>query len=731
MIGCASIPNQSSNHENSNHNKPSSVYDGSAITAMKQGEISSQVGAKKHTCEPYALDNNICRWRTYTCKPNQIIINKIEYKENYLQATLCNIENLSAEQATHAIGIQLKERIGNATSDNYGIYKTDSPYLFAEIQEYDKNNLKLYYLYSITPNSNWYGTLPIENTALYIEKLNTYTQGYSFLPLATCPSDKYRDEFIQTLQKVRPSPPPKTLHEWDLWRIDKQLFLCGHEDEARAQVLTPIETGRWSALTNTEGLLLSALPNDVKEQIANSLLSMDNREQVQEYLELISKTLNLIENNPEELAHYFEQQLQKSQPTQQQAIFALKTAIQPVLVANQQSPQQCWQQRYSHIQQAYQQRLYATAFYLAVDCKPQVYKQKIDINDNTLNENIDIAVAQIAGNLYKHIGLRHHFKPETNNYDWQAIDRHFANIATYYQGLTEQITVPELFYEITLDNSIKSEFIKGYSYWEGASNSEQEATRQKMLNEATDEVKQLINRRDELLTVIDKAQSAIDNAGSVEYKTQGRSAPSGIVNNTQIWTDRFGIQHTETSYSKQGGQTFGGVTVTIPKDTSDARKLKQQAQNELIDINKRLSYLKTDTLSRYEQMQPKAQKQVFISDKMKWSGYGTVNISATAPTLNYQASDKVSFDFDDPDGYRDEMTELQMLSYHRNDFRLQELFEKLTFPVIKQRVDTWLNTLPDSTHKQLERDLLNTMIVNFTDNYQHTLVKQKLLKTLK
>mgnify|MGYP000753589208 CR=1 FL=1 len=85
--------------------------------------------------------------------------------------------------------------------------------------------------------------------------------------------------------------------------------------------------------------------------------------------------------------------------------------------------------------------------------------------------------------MYKHIGLRHHFKPETNNYDWQAIDRHFANIATYYQGLTEQITVPELFYEITLDNSIKSEFIKGYSYWEGASNSEQEATRQKMLNE--------------------------------------------------------------------------------------------------------------------------------------------------------------------------------------------------------------------------------------------------------
>lgn len=225
-------------------NAPSSVYDGSAVAAMLRGEINEQVGAKKQRCEPDAMKNGVCRVRSYPCKKDLVSINAIYYEKDYLNVRLCNAENLPAEQALQAIGIELKERVINGESEGYGMYATNSPYVFVELREWEKPKLVIYNLYAIAPGTDWYQLLPVQNTAYMIEKLEYNKSGLSFLPLALCPTDPLRDKFIALLQEARRNEPPRMLTPFSLWAIDRQLMLCGHGEEARSQVLQPVEAGR-------------------------------------------------------------------------------------------------------------------------------------------------------------------------------------------------------------------------------------------------------------------------------------------------------------------------------------------------------------------------------------------------------------------------------------------------------------------------------------------------------
>lgn len=707
-------------------NAPSSVHDGSAVAAILRGEINEQVGAKKQRCEPDTMKNGVCRVRSYPCKKDLVSINAIYYEKDFLNVRLCNAENLPAEQALQAIGIELKERVINGDSEGYGMYATNSPYVFVELREWEKPKLVFYNLYAIAPGSDWYQLLPVQNTAYMIEKLESNKTGLSILPLALCPTDPLRDKFIALLQEARRNEPPRMLTPFSLWAIDRQLMLCGHGEEARNQVLQPVEAGRWYAFADAKGKMLTSLPPSIKTSVADTLLKASNYDKARDYLTLLEKSLEILLDKPEELAGYLAKLHQEATTPEQRDVIDSLDQLAQLLPPSPENSEACWQTQYPRVQQAYSQRHYATAFYLAFACAPKKQPLKgTAVMTSALSHEPDIALAQISTALYQQIGLRGAFSREVP-YGWDRVTRRFEQFQYYAQP--SDVTVPELKISIDLGDQIKSESVAGYTRWVGPSVREQEETRQTLLNTATGEANQLLSRREALLAAIDSAQAAIDNAGVIEYRAEGRTAPSGLVNNTRIWTDRFGIQHTETTTSTQGGQTFGGTSLTLKADTSRSRKLKADAQAELEDVNRRLASLKSTTLTRYDTMQPQEQKREEVAATMRWSGTDKVTVRAEVSVLGYRAGEDFSFDFNDSDGYRDAMTELQMLSYKRADFRIEHALDNVTRDIVGQRVAAWLQSLPPSPSKQLEQELLEAAVVSYPVDFQKLMaVKLKLM----
>lgn len=707
-------------------NAPSSVYDGSAVAAMLRGEINEQVGAKKQRCEPDAMKNGVCRVRSYPCKKALVSINAIYYEKDFLNVRLCNAENLPAEQALQAIGIELKERVINGESEGYGMYATNSPYVFVELREWEKPKLVIYNLYAIAPGTDWYQLLPVQNTAYMIEKLEYNKSGLSFLPLALCPTDPLRDKFIALLQEARRNEPPRMLTPFSLWAIDRQLMLCGHGEDARSQVLQPVEAGRWYQFADAKGKMLTSLPLGIKTSIADTLLKVSNYDKARDYLTLLEKSLEILLDKHEELAGYLAKLHQEATTPEQRDVIDSLDQLAQLLPPSPENSEACWQTQYPRVQQAYSQRHYATAFYLAFACAPKkLQPENTAVMTGALSREPDIALAQISTALYRQIGLRGTFSREVP-YGWDRVTRRFEQFQYYAQP--SDVTVPELKISIDLGDQIKSEGVSGYTRWVGPSVREQEETRQTLLNTATGEAKQLLSRREALLVAIESAQAAIDNAGVIEYRTEGRTAPSGLVNNTRIWTDRFGIQHTETTTSTQGGQTFGGTSLTLKADTSRSRKLKADAQAELEDVNRRLASLKSTTLTRYDTMQPQEQKREEVAATMRWSGTDKVTVRAEVSVLGYHAGEDFSFDFNDSDGYRDAMTELHMLSYNRNDFRMEHALDNVTRNIVGQRVASWLQSLPPSPGKQLEQELLEAAVVSYPVDFQKLMaLKLKLM----
>lgn len=671
--------------------------DGSVIEAMKRGETGSSLGAGDTEC--WLTGDRGCHERKRKCRDGETdTIADLMLNAGHAAAEICRGSERPAADTLARFGMQLGERVGSVQRyPGYGIYRTSAPQVFARLRETQPNaprdvRMGLDLLYAIPLGADWRQVLPV---AGYEDLMTSMKEGdFALLPVP-CDADPARDRFIEAVLQTRQNLPASG----DVrvaWALDRQLMLCGREDEARSRVLENVEAGKWPTMKDHSVQWIAAFPES-RPYLVTALLKAENADQAANLLEAYQTAVSFALYSPDVVRDYL---AEGKTSVSDYPMWAFKPLIE--MLVRQDTSDQCWPKRRALAQRAYEQKRYLTALTLGKQCVfTRVNLDEIDKKPKpsaTLSPDVDVALRQTNFALIQAIGLidldwgrksigeegyLSPFWQASNGYDY-----------IYYSDYMASLWLPTIKSTVVVDTSrLSARTVEGHMVTLGPSLSQQEADRQKLLDSATGEARTMIARRDELLATIRRAEQAIAGAGSVEYRTEGRTAPSGIVNNTRIWTDQYGVQHTERTTSQQGGQNFSGTSLTLKSDTSASARLKRQAETELAEVERRLEALKVKTLSRYDAMKAEPPKRQWVDSRFVWEGVAPVTVSVSA--FGRTNTETLEVDFSSDNGADNVMSQLG----NRADERMKETLKRLTQPFIDARLNDWLHQVQGSAEE--------------------------------
>lgn len=679
-------------------------HDGSAAAAFVRGDFDPNLGASDATCIESDASGT-CKKRERRCVDGDVRgFTAIAYDPKRIGFWPCDTQ-FPVDKMMREFDLRLGQQVGTSTDYGKPIYATDNPRIFVELRTAGGLTVNAFYL--IARGADWRVALPLDGSSDpgAVWKLGSL--------VADCPTDRREHILKGTRSELQTA---STLDADRRFLLAAQLSACGEEEEATSHILGSDARSMWDS-ARPNALAIAELSPSLRKLTAHHLLTSPSRSEAAARLDNVARILVDAARGAYWVA-------EGARPNGWIPGPSSAAVFRPYIARLADTGPECWPRREATVRKAAQDGRFATAATLLSTCR-KGERQSITPKAGAPNfsGDADAYRRELARALVLALGRQVVFEPEHLRPNWNPATPLTSRISALTLVDFETLAgLPKMRQSITMDVSgVDIKETAAHSYTVGASEAEQKAEWQRFTGEVTAEAKRLLARRNALREEIAAADAAIKNAKPTEYSRAGSKAPEGTVTTKREWTDRFGVTHTETTTSKQGGQTMGGVRVTVAADTSAAEAKKSAAERELTEVLAKLSALesKAQTKSANTKLTKPETRQARAS--VAYRGFAKVRLSLAA-----DGDEKVRdlrVDFTSSDGAYGAIDQLAQ----KGDDDVTRAFQQLALPVFERKRDELLGHAKGTpTELADERVLLDALLGK--DSPSNDLVSVRLRK---
>lgn len=663
-------------------------HDGSAANAFVRGDFDPSLGASDAACIESDASGT-CKKRQRRCADDDVRgFTEIAFDPKRIEFFPCDT-HFPVGKMMREFDLRLGPQVG--TSMNYGkpVYATDNPRIFVELRT--AGGLTVHAFYLVAKGVDWRGALPLrgKDDPEAPWKLGSY--------VAACPSDQREHILRGTRAELQTA---STTDADRRFLLAAQLSACGQEEEAATHILGTGAGSMWDS-ARPNALAIAELSPSLRRETAHHLLTAPSRSEAVARLDNVARILVDAAQGAYWVA-------EGALPNGWIPGPSSASVFRPYIAKLANTGPECWVRREAAVRKAAQDGRYATAATVLSTCW-QGERQSLTPKGGAANfsGDADAHRRELARVLVLALGRQVSFEPEHLRPNWNPVTPLVGRISALTHVDFENLgALPKMRQSVTLDVSgVDIKETAAHSYSVGPSEAEQKAEWQRFTGEVTAEAKRLMLRRNALLEEIAAADSAIKNAKPTEYRSSASKAPEGTVTTKREWTDRFGVTHTETTTTKQGGQTMGGVRVSVAADTSASEAKKRSAERELAEVLAKLSALESKARTKSANTKLTKPETRTARASVAYRGFAKVRLSLAADG-NEKVGD-LRVDFTSSDGAYGAIDQLAQ----KGDDDVTRSFQQLALPLFERKRDDLLGHAKGSTTELAdERVLLDALI---------------------
>lgn len=663
-------------------------HDGSAAAAFVRGDFDPNLGASDATCIESDASGT-CKKRQRRCADGDVRgFTEIALDPQRIGFWPCDT-HFPVDKMMREFDLRLGQQVGTSTDYGKPVYATDNPRIFVELRT--AGGLTVHAFYLIAKGADWRAALPLKgaNDPEPLWKLGSL--------VADCPSDQREHILKGTRAELQTA---STLGADRRFLLAAQLSACGEEEEATERIFGSDARSMWDS-ARPNALAIAELSPNLRKLTAHHLLTAPSRSEAVARLDNVARILVDAARGAYWVA-------EGSLPNGWIPGASSAAVFRPYIARLADTGPECWSRREATVRKAAQEGRFATAATLVSTCR-KGERQSITPKAGAPNfsGDADAYRRELARALVLALGRQVVFEPEHLRPNWNAATPITTRIAALTNVDFETLAgLPKMRQSITMDvGGVDIKETAAHSYTVGASEAEQKAEWRRFTGEVTAEAKRLIARRNALREEIAAADAVIKNAKPSEYSSSGSKAPEGTVTTKREWTDRFGVTHTETTTTKQGGQTMGGVRVTVAADTSASEAKKRAAERELAEVLAKLSALESKAQTKVANTRLTKPETRTTRASVAYRGIAKVRLSIAADGTE-KVSD-LSIDFTSSDGAYGAVDQLAQ----KGDDTVTRSFQQLARPIFERKRDELMgHAKGNPTELADERVLLDALL---------------------
>ncbi len=581
--------------------------DGSAWAEFLALRLNAELGAGDAECDLRYRDGQ-CGTRYHQCTGREDHgFSMLSWERTYARFDPCENDELTPERMKAKFGLTLGPQVGLTRTPVYPLHSTDNPNIFVEVHTSETGVPWVYEFYAVPAGSDWRTTIPYDTPEARAARIAESEAARAAAQAkaideawrqasgpVVCPNDPAeRARALEALTTARAEvSPTQDAERW--YRTHAFWGVCGHADEALDALLGP--QGRTRLIRDTPEaadilVMTPALRQATFQTVVDAQRLGNGAEKLTDMAQALIDTVSDPDSVRDDLRNgsYTFSPLHGGHAVRPWAQALMHDASETA----------CWQAHEAETRRALRDGRLGSATLLVRHCFRDSPEQ---VGISTLGTPTAWATnprelrTQLGVHLLERLGFDVTSAEEVTSKYWVLHDetRPITAVTGVWVDSGAKHKLPAVTQRVEIDTrDVTTRYVEASVSVSGPSERELRAARDRELKALGAEAQKLMARRDSLLSSIDRATAAIENARPVEYRgTTPTTTPTGTVTTTREWTDRYGIRHTERSTRQQGGQTWGGVVTTMPADTSDARERVKAAEAELREVDAQLEALR-------------------------------------------------------------------------------------------------------------------------------------------